>query len=492
MKTTPGQPEQLPEREEAELDHEWLQLIQMEKMIKKHKNDLLKTGAKDHWDMDDDCETLWEAEGGPVKEEDDSLDDGDLAYINAILNSFSKPKFNHENSNGPDLQLFTPEGALTRALAPIRTPPKFNQNFNQNLPSCGPEEDNFSYFSNFEEEGPTDLADYFSDKEEDDSLDEEDPSSESDTWSQTDFNKFEDFSNKEQTPRELDTAIFGLETINEADLEDQSETNSLNGISSLSEETKLAFSAWQTFIPPKHAFQNFAAQSWPSDFSPQASSSQEPTLIQISTITTTTKQTPTPIRPTSPQLEMALSQLKDWHSFRPAMRSFTPTWTKASARINKNLQQNKELVQRISRSPRAIKTIQALEAAITMFSQNQPVPEYQTSEYATGNRCWKRAPSVHPVAITDLLEYEVKKKHNQNKIVGDKVAQILKQNTDLSDKIAEEYQTPSEKLKKDPIMALVMRTVSTYMLLKHNRNGKTNPKTDDFSSRGEPFFKKKE
>ncbi len=162
------------------------------------------------------------------------------------------------------------------------------------------------------------------------------------------------------------------------------------------------------------------------------------------------------------------------------------------ARINKNLQQNKELAQRISRSPRAIKTIQALEAAIAMFAQNQPEPEYQTSEYATGNRRWKRAPSVHPVEITELLEYEVKNKHNKNKILGEKVAQILKQNTDLSDKIAEEYQTPSEKLKKDPILALVMRTVSTYMLLKHNNNRKANPKTGDFSSWGEPFFKKKE
>jgi hypothetical protein len=54
-------------------------------------------------------------------------------------------------------------------------------------------------------------------------------------------------------------------------------------------------------------------------------------------------------------------------------------------RINKNLQKNKELAQRFSRSPRAIKTIQALEAAIAMFEQNQPEPEYQTSEYATGN-----------------------------------------------------------------------------------------------------------
>jgi hypothetical protein len=48
-------------------DHEWLQLIQMEKMIEKHKHDLLRTGAPDHWDMDEDCETFWEAEGGPCQ-----------------------------------------------------------------------------------------------------------------------------------------------------------------------------------------------------------------------------------------------------------------------------------------------------------------------------------------------------------------------------------------------------------------------------------------
>jgi hypothetical protein len=164
---------------------------------------------------------------------------------------------------------------------------------------------------------------------------------------------------------------------------------------------------------------------------------------------------------------------------------------KALDRINKNVQQNKELADRISRSPKAIKTIQALEAAIAIFERNQPEPEYQTSEYATGNKRWKRAPSVHPVEITDLLNYEAQKKHHKNKILGDKVAQILKQNTDLSDKIAEEYQTPSEKLKKDPIMALVTKTVSTYMFLRHNRDGKTKSQSEDFSW-GEPFFKKKE
>ncbi len=150
-------------------------------------------------------------------------------------------------------------------------------------------------------------------------------------------------------------------------------------------------------------------------------------------------------------------------------------------RINKNLQQNRELSDRISRSPRAIKTIQALEAAVAMFERNQPEPEYQISEYATGNKRWKRAPSVHPIEITELLNNEAQKKHHKNKILGDKVAQILKQNTDPSDKIAEEYQTPSEKLKKDPIMALVTKMVSTYMFLRHNRDGKTKTQTEDFS-----------
>ncbi len=169
---------------------------------------------------------------------------------------------------------------------------------------------------------------------------------------------------------------------------------------------------------------------------------------------------------------------------------FRNTDTQAAI-LHKFLSQVNHSKSRASRSPRTIKAIQTLEAAITRFDQNQPKPEYQISEYATGNRRWKRAPSVHPIEITELLNYEVQRKHNKNKILGDKVAQILKQNTDLSDKIAEEYQTPSEKLKKDPIMALVTTTVSTYMLLKHNCKGKTNTQKEDFSWR-EPFFKKRE
>jgi len=164
----------------------------------------------------------------------------------------------------------------------------------------------------------------------------------------------------------------------------------------------------------------------------------------------------------------------------------------ALARIKQNVPKNKELAERISRSPRAIKTIQALEAAIAVIEQNNQDPEYQILEYATGNSRWKCAPIVHPLPITDLLKYDVQNRQNKNRILGNKVAQVLQQNTQLSDEISDAYQTPSEKLKKDPIMALVTKTVATYMFIKHNNGAQKSTNTEDFSSWGEPFFKKKE
>jgi hypothetical protein len=312
---TQQQPQQFPEQEELDFNYEWLQLIQLENFIENQKRELLENGAQDLHNEDNAWNGHQEAERDSIKGEEDTLDDEDLAYITTILNSFSKPKL---------IDPASPEGAPVRVPTRVSPPPKFNQHFNQNLTSHGSEDENFSYF---EEEGHTDLADYFSD-EEDDSWDNESFSSEGDTWSQPDFDDSEDSSHQEHKPSEFDTSLFGLETINETDFEDQGETNNLNGISCLSEETQLAFSAWQPFIPHEHAFRNFAAQSWPSDFSPQASSSREPTLIQVSTITTTTKPTPAPIRPTSPQPGIGLSRLKDSHSFRPATRPFTRTWTK--------------------------------------------------------------------------------------------------------------------------------------------------------------------
>jgi hypothetical protein len=149
----------------------------MERTIERQKNKLLETGAKNQGDPEEDHEIFWETEGSPVNEQNDHLDDGDLEYINAILNSFSKPNYKHKKSNGLKLESFTPEDTPTRAPAPIRTPQQFNLKFNQNSTRHGSEEEDFSYFSNIEEEGSTDLGNYFSDDEEDDNWDEEDLSS---------------------------------------------------------------------------------------------------------------------------------------------------------------------------------------------------------------------------------------------------------------------------------------------------------------------------
>jgi hypothetical protein len=204
----------------------------------------------------------------------------------------------------------------------------------------------------------------------------------------------------------------------------------------------------------------------------------------------------------------------------------------------------------MSRSTRAAEPSQALDQAAAIFGDYKPKPQYQLSEYATGNRQrWKRntgveskesstasttqktettaewflqnlayslfpftgftsigaalhlatelrrskrAPSVYPFQVTDLLDYEARKKHSQNKILGEKIAKILHQNTDFSDEIAANNQTPSEKLKKDPIMALVTKTISTYMLVKHSKNAKELSRKENLSPWGEPFFKKKE
>ncbi len=88
----------------------------------------------DDWDR---SQSQWPDEGGDLTdvEEDDSLEDADLAFITSILKSFSKPKSKTVKHNAKNHSTesfgatFTPEGALTQADAkPLVTPPKFNYN----------------------------------------------------------------------------------------------------------------------------------------------------------------------------------------------------------------------------------------------------------------------------------------------------------------------------------------------------------------------------
>jgi hypothetical protein len=216
------------------------------------------------------------------------LDDGDLTYITTILESFSRPKSNSEQLSAPNCAIFTPEGAPTRATAkPMTLPkfnPKFNQTSNQNSTSKHPGAENFSCFSTIWEERPTELADY-SDKEEDDSLDNEDTLSERDTWNEFDLEELGEISDEEDTWSETEPDEFEFETHSEVDYEEPGDGTTFMGISSISVETaQQAFSAWQLYIPPEPVFRSSSAQSWWSDSSQQASLSQEPILTQISAI----------------------------------------------------------------------------------------------------------------------------------------------------------------------------------------------------------------
>jgi hypothetical protein len=72
-------------------------------------------------------------------------------------------------------------------------------------------------------------------------------------------------------------------------------------------------------------------------------------------------------------------------------------------------------VERISRSPRAIQTIQAFEAAISIFGQSKPEPEYESQNMPPETDI-----AQHLVPIQNLLLYDVQNKHHQNKILGAK------------------------------------------------------------------------
>ncbi len=273
-----SEPKSTPENQD--LDHEWLQLIQLEKEIDEQKKLLLATKTGHHEDLEEDNDLFWE-DGESLAKQGDHLDDGDLEYVNNILNSFSRPTSNHEDSNNLKFINTTQKVAMPRALASRATPQKFNLKFNQKLTNCRSEKNQFSYFSTVEEERPIELGDYFSDdEEEDDTCDQEDQ-------------KSEDF-------YQWNPIISSLETIHEPEVDNHDQANQFNPISGFSEEARLSLSTWQAFIPLDHAFQSYAAQSSPLDFLSQASSLQEPTLARISTISTSTKQTASPMEPISP------------------------------------------------------------------------------------------------------------------------------------------------------------------------------------------------
>ncbi len=286
--------------ENTDLDHEWLQLIQLEKKIDEQKKLLLATKTGHHGDLEEDSKLFWEA-GESLVKRGDHLDDEDLEYVNHILSSFSRPTGNHEGSNKLTLTNATQKDAPACALTSRATPPKFNLKFNQKSTNGGSEENQFSYFSNIEDEGAIELGDYFSDDKEDDTEDRQDFKSENSFWSPTKFNSLGDKFPFSQTAfSEWNPVISSLETFKK---ERETEPNHISG---LLDKNQLGFSTWQPFIPLEHVFQNSAAPLQPSDLLSQASSLQEPTLARISTISTSTEQTSSTMEPISPRLKVPL------------------------------------------------------------------------------------------------------------------------------------------------------------------------------------------
>jgi hypothetical protein len=75
----------------------------------------------------------------------------------------------------------------------------------------------------------------------------------------------------------------------------------------------------------------------------------------------------------------------------------------AARRISMAIQGSRDWTETTARSPRAIKTIKDLEAAIAMFTPTKQIIDYKISGYATGSRCWQCSPFQHPTSIQDLL-----------------------------------------------------------------------------------------
>jgi hypothetical protein len=281
----------------------------------------------------------------PFDEEDENLarqnehlQDEDLACIKNIFNSSPNPTCYRQSSNQLKLKSSTTEDASTRARTLQTPPPKFNKTFNQNSTTRSSNESYLSYFSTTDYEGDSELGDYFSDDEEEDTeigelgdyfSDNEEADteiyqnskSEDSSWSQTTVPNSKERLPLSQTAfSDWNPVISSLDTFKEAEEEAQ-----IGHIAGFLEANQLGFSTWQPFIPLGHVFQNSAAHSQLSDFSSQASSSQEPTRLPISTISTSTKLTN---NKTLPRRETSLLPPKRWCSSRPPTRTSTTKWTK--------------------------------------------------------------------------------------------------------------------------------------------------------------------
>jgi hypothetical protein len=318
--------------ETQDLQKEWLQLIQAEKEIEMLKNRLRK--AETGYQREMELEDLLVDE---ADEELGHLEDEDLEWVKSIFNSSPSQNCHRQNSDQRKLKSITEVDAQKRAHTVPAPPIKFNQNFNHNsmTPSAG--EDDFSFHSDADYEGDCELGDYFSDDEEENnqitelgnyfSDDEEDntqsqPSSHSEDnfWSHTQVPNLKEKLKLPQTAfSNWNPIISSLKAF------EVKEETQIKKIAGFREENQLGLSAWPPFTPLAPAFQNSAAHSQLSAFSSQAFLSREPTRIQISTISTSTKLKK---KRTAPHRATSQWPPKHWHLSKPPTRKSTTKRTR--------------------------------------------------------------------------------------------------------------------------------------------------------------------
>jgi hypothetical protein len=255
---------------DKDADTEWNQLREMEEFLRMQRLELLRQRAPD---SDDEDDPLWTDKGEdcPDKEEDDSLEDADLAFITTALELFSKPDAKAIRTTGPWYKTFTTEGAPTQAEAKQATPTKFNQNLTIKTSVA----EKFSCLPTWNEEGPNELTD----------------------------------------------------TEEETEFENQSQ-----GICSITKGKANPFATWQPFNPQGPVYQNSPAQPWWSDSSPQEYSSLEPTLTNISSVSCLTSKITIRQRPlkTSPKQHNQRTKQIHPHTrklYKPATKRYSTTGT---------------------------------------------------------------------------------------------------------------------------------------------------------------------
>jgi hypothetical protein len=366
------------------------------------------------------------------------------------------------------------------------TPPKFNQSFNKNSTSKHSGAENFSCFPTIWEEGPTELADYYSDEEEDHSLDIED------TWNKFDLEELSEISD-EETWSEAQPDEFEFETQTEVDYEEPGDRTAFTGLSSLSIETAQAFSAWQPYIPPKHAFRSFSAQSWWSDSSQQASLSQEPTLTQISIGSPDSTIEPTPaltiMLPS--RCKMRRSPPQDWKQSGPAMKHCTRIWSKPWPELSKMYKETRSSQNESQDHPGQSKQFRPWKQPSQCSSETTRSPNTKFRNMPLETDIGNAHPVVTRCQSRTYLNMTSKPITTRT---GSLATKLLNSSSKIPNWLMKfpRHTKHHQKSSKRTLSWPWSPKQWPPIFIEHNNGGKTNHGTEDFSSWGEPFFKRKE